>query len=202
MGLGLPTGGNGNFVPYLKFNAKAGRWYTREEGEDGKEFEVEKLTAVFDMADIRTGYLKFAAGEAPDFVFDSSAGVKDAVAPNDQYRRGFVVHVFSEKNLGGVREFASNAGVVNEALNLLFDAYDEAPEKAQGLAPVVKFSGVEPITGKHGTNYRPVFEISKWIEKPAAFDEATETVNGPASSAPVPAPQPAALEPADADDEY
>ena len=202
MGLGLPTGGTGNFVLYLKFNAKAGRWYTKEDGDDGDEFEVEKLIAVFDFANIKTGYLKFAAGEAPDFVFDTKAGAKDAVAPGDQYRRGFVVHVFSEKNLGGVREFASNAGVVNEALNLLFDSYDAAPEKAKGLAPVVKFTGVEPITGKHGTNYRPVFEIMKWIERPTAFDEATEAVNGVASSAPVPAPQPAAMEPADADDEY
>ena len=66
MSLGLPQGGDGDFIPYLKYNAKAGRWYSKVENNgEFEEKEIEGLTAIFDLANIRTGYMKFAAGEAP-----------------------------------------------------------------------------------------------------------------------------------------
>jgi hypothetical protein len=36
-----------NLVPYLKFNSKVGRWYTKN--DDGREIEVGKLSAIFDL---------------------------------------------------------------------------------------------------------------------------------------------------------
>ena len=63
MGLGLPSGGSGDFVLYIKYNAKAGRWYSKYDEEGDKE--VSDMTAVFDLANIKTGQIKFAAGQAP-----------------------------------------------------------------------------------------------------------------------------------------
>lgn len=49
-----------------------------------------------------------------------------------------------------MREFASTAGSVIEAMNGLYDAWLAAPEAAQGKLPVVRCAGVLPVTGKHG----------------------------------------------------
>jgi hypothetical protein len=170
MPLGLPTGGDGNFVPWVKYNAKAGRWYTKT--DDGTEFEVGNFVAVFDIGNLKTGYLFFDPGQAPMFEFDSRAGANDAARPNDQYRRGFMVHVFSGKNLLGVRELASTSGVMNKALNAVYDAYEIAPERAQGLVPVIKCTKIEAVTTKHGTNYAPELSIIQWVARPPDFDLA------------------------------
>ena len=79
-GLGLPVSGDVNFITYIKFNAKAGRWYTKDDA--GEEFEVQQMTAVFDMPNIKTGVMKFAAGVAPDYIFDTKIGAGDAQAPD------------------------------------------------------------------------------------------------------------------------
>lgn len=54
--------------------------------------------------------------------------------------------------------------------------------------PVVRCSGVLPISNKHGTNYQPTFEIVGWTDRPAGLS-GTEVAKGipPAPSAPAPA---------------
>jgi hypothetical protein len=78
-----------------------------------------------------------------------------AVKPSPDFKQGFQIDVFSNKNLLGVREFASTAGAVIDAMNDVYDDYDRAPESKQGKLPVVKCTAVKPIVSKHGTNYQP-----------------------------------------------
>ena len=184
MGLGLPAGGSGDFVLYIKYNAKAGRWVSKYDDEGDKE--VSDMTAVFDLANIKTGQIKFAAGQAPEQIFDSSTGAADAVASEEGYKRGFLVHIFSDKNIGGLREFSSNAGVCNDAMNTLYDAYEKAKDANPGLSPVVKCSRIDPIEGKHGTNYQPVLEIIQWAKMPdgvVAAEQVAPAVPAPAAAA-------------------
>jgi len=182
------TGGEGGgFKVYCKYNAKAGRWYTKEDKQDGQEFEVTNLTAVFDLQNVRTGWFLFAAGTAPAKTFDPSL-TQAATKPGDGFKRGFEVDIFSEKNLGGVREFSSTAGVVIDAINPLYDAYTAAPEAAQGKLPVVKCAGVTPVTNKHGTNYQPKLEIVSWVDRPSALADGG-TASTLASTPPVEKPK-------------
>lgn len=160
-----PAGGDGNFTIYLKYNAKAGRWYTKDDKPEAAEYEVTDMTAVFDLQNVRTGWFLFAAGVAPVKQFDPSL-TEAAAKPGEGFKRGFEVNVFSGKNIGGVREFASTAGAVIDSINSLYDAYEIAPERAQGKLPVVKCTGVNPVTGKHGTNYSPTLEIVAWVDRP------------------------------------
>jgi hypothetical protein len=67
-----PAGGDGNFTVYVKYNAKAGRWYTKEDKPEATEYEVTNMTAMFDIPNIRTGWFLFAAGVAPAKTFDPS----------------------------------------------------------------------------------------------------------------------------------
>ena len=178
-----PAGGDGNFTVYVKYNAKAGRWYTKKDEPDATEFEVTNMTAIFDIPNIKTGWFLFAAGVAPAKTFDPSLA-EAAAKPGEGFKRGFELDVFSDKNLGGKREFSSTAGAVIESMNALYDAYVAAPEAKAGKLPVVKCVGVHPITGKHGTNYQPQLEIVSWADRPAEL-------GAPAAAAPAAAPAPA-----------
>ena len=171
MGFMQSTTASEDFKVYVAFNAKAGRWYTKEDKPDAELFEVKDLTAVFDFNSLRTGWFLFAPGVAPVKQLNEKLHVFPP-RPSDGFKQGFQINLFSGKNLLGVREFASTAGVVIDSMNELYDAYDAASESKSGLLPVVKCVDVRPISGAHGTNYAPVFQILSWVERPVELIEA------------------------------
>lgn len=181
MGFMQSTSGDGeDFKVYVKYNAKAGRWYTREDKQDAEEFEVHDMTAVFDFANLKTGYFHFAPGVAP--VRHLNEHMRQwPVKPGPDFKQGFQLDVFSNKNLLGVREFASTAGAVIDAMNAVYDDYDSAPESKAGKLPIVKCASVKPIVSKHGTNYSPVLQIIGWTDRPA---ELAETPSAPVNEEP------------------
>lgn len=164
MPLNLEPRSSADFIPYLKFNGKAGRWYTRT--DTGEEKEVTQLTAIFDLATIKTGWIQFAEGMAPDAVWDN--GPLQG-APSPQHKRGFAVNVFSPKLLGGLREFSSTS---NGAIIAMKELYADYERQITGLSggqptvPVVTCESVQAIKSKFGTNYQPVLKITKWVPKP------------------------------------
>lgn len=165
------TGGGEDFKVYVAFNAKAGRWYTKEDKPDAELFEVKDMTAVFDFQSLRTGWFLFAPGVAPVKVINDSLA-DNTPRPGDGFKKGFQLNLFSSKNLLGAREFASTAGVVIDAMNELYDAYLEGFEQKAGKLPVVRCVDVKAISGAHGTNYAPVFQIMSWVERPPELVEA------------------------------
>jgi hypothetical protein len=187
--MSVPSSG-GDFKVFVAYNAKAGRWYTKNDGKDEPMFEVTDMTAVFDMPNLETGWFKFSSGVAPEKVMDPSLA-EAAPNPGTDFKRGFQIDLYSEKNLMGLREFSSTAGIVIEAMNNLYDLWIAATENASGQLPVVRCSGVLPISNKHGTNYQPTFEIVGWTDRPVAL--AGNGALLPPAAAPAPAaPQPPA----------
>ena len=193
--MSTPTGG-GDFTVYVKYNAKAGRFYTKKDEPDAEEFEVQNMTAVFDMDNIQTGWFLFAPGVAPVKHMDPSL-TEPAPSPGDGFKRGFQLNLFSEKNLLGLREFSSTAGAVIDAMNELHDHWLADKAKNAGKVPVVKCVGVSPVTNKHGTNYKPQFEIVSWTDRPAELDGSP----APAAKADAAPPPEKSPEPAAAGDE-
>jgi hypothetical protein len=61
MALGLSMG-DGNFTPYAKYDARAGRWFTK--GADGDIDITDGFTAVFDLETVEVGWMIFASGVA------------------------------------------------------------------------------------------------------------------------------------------
>lgn len=205
MALNLSTA-SGEYTPYLKFNGKAGRWYTKGEGEGDEEYEVMQLTAVFDLAQIKTGWITFAEGSAPEYLWDIDG--QRQPKPGGKAKQGFALTVFSPKTIGGVRELASNSNGMIAAIQALYQAWEAAPESKLGKLPVVSCTQVLPVKNKYGTNYQPVLSIVKWVERPAEMpiDAAAATGNKAAnggSHVPPPrqvAPAPAAATAATASD--
>lgn len=181
-----PSGGEGSFKVYVKYNAKAGRWYTKKDEKDAPEFEVTNMTAIFDMENIRTGWFLFAPGVAPAKTFDPSLS-EAAAKPGEEFKRGFELDLYSDKNLLGVREFSSTAGIVIEAMNAVHDHYLAGKDANRGKLPIVKCVGVAPVTGSHGTNYQPQLEIVGWADRPAELSGSPVAAASPAPAAAKPA---------------
>jgi hypothetical protein len=166
MPLNLEPRSSEDFIPYLKFNAKAGRWYNKT--DTGEEQEILQLTAIFDLPNIKTGWIYFVEKAAPSVVWDNGA---IPPTPSPQHKRGFSVDVFSPKLLGGLREFSSTSNGAIIAIKELYDTFEQTYDPDKTLVPVVTCESVTPVKSKFGTNYQPVLKIVKWVPRPQEMDK-------------------------------
>jgi len=204
----LAIGASGVIRPYVKYNSKADKWFVRAEG--GGDQEIARPTFLMDLANIRTGWLRFLEGQAPERVIDPSL---DRTAPNpgQGFKRGFVVNCYSPKFFGGLVELASASIHTSNAVRDVYAVFEEQAGQAEtrGKVPLVGCTGSEPMKDKYGTNYRPKLEVVRWVDRPAELPDASpveddEVWKGsppqsqPAapSHAPPPAARPAAADPA------
>jgi hypothetical protein len=171
--------GDGDFTPFMKYNAKAGRFYVRPEGAT-EEVEIVNPVVAFDMANIRTGWLFYAEGSGPEKIWDPSLS-QAAPKPNDarKFKRGFEVMVYGNSIIPrttqklGLRELSSTAGNVITAILRMYADYESGLASNPSCVPVFACEGVKPITGAYGVNYEPIFTLRQWVQraKVPAFDE-------------------------------
>lgn len=194
--------GDADFTPYIKYNAKAGRFYVKPEGET-EEVEIQNPVLAFDMANIRTGWLYYAEGSGPEKVWDPSP---TQIAPKPpgpkKFKRGFEVMVLGNAMVPGtakrigLREFSSTAAnVISSILRMHADFEAGQAENQQISVPVYECKGVRPITGAYGVNYEPMFALKTWVHRTKVpdFDEALRELPPPRAASPASAPRPAPL---------
>lgn len=208
MALGINTEGGGSFVPFVKFDARAGRWFRKGDREKGEASDVDVtngFSAIFDFDNIEVGWMLLASGQAPAYVMQPVAkGLPPK--PEGEFKQGFRMKVMLANALGGgVYELASSSKAVIAKIDALHTTFSTAAEAKQGKLPILTMTGTEVIetTGPKGTtrNYAPAFKIEGWVARPAALvaganpAPAAAPAAGPAAtgSTPVPPPsQPAA----------
>lgn len=188
MGLGLSVGGSGDFIPYSKFDARAGRWFRK--GEGGDVDITDGFAAVFDFDQIEVGWMVFAAGTAPVYVTQHISLGVPAKPPGENWKQGFRCNIALGSSLGGgVYELSSTARALIGVIDRLHTEYCEAPEKSQGKLPVLKMSGTTVVESKGpgGTsrNYAPNLSIAAWVDRPAALVKKAVT---PVATAPMSPP--------------
>jgi hypothetical protein len=178
MGLGLPTSGaSGDRTPIIKYDARAGRIFRIDRSNASGNWESDQVEitngfqAIFDLENIETGWLSFPAGQAPD-IRTVKIGQPLPDRPSDKHKAGFRVLMKLGKSSGGdVREMAANAGVSIQGMDALYDAYVAGLQDNPGKLPVVilekTIAVVSTGQGQSSTNYRPVWAISKWVDRPA-----------------------------------
>jgi hypothetical protein len=169
--------GGGDFKPYIKYNAKAGRWYYRNEG-DTNEREIVSPEFAFDMANLKSGWIYYATGKAPVKVPDPSPGCQ-ADRPADNYKRGFWIDLWNRET--GIRELSSSAAAVIGPMCEMYYAVEQELPRQPGMVPVFKCVGVEPVKGKKDTNFRPQFKLTGWMPRASSFGNS---LSGPAPAAP------------------
>lgn len=173
--------GDAEYTAYIKYNAKAGRFYAKPEGGT-EEVEVVNPVLAFDMAHIRTGWLYYAEGTGPEKVWDPSPSQAAPRPPGDKkFKRGFEVMVIGNSNIPGtnqklgLREFSSTAANAITAILRMHAEYEAGMATNKGKVPFYACKGVKPITGMYGTNFEPQFVLAGWLDrtdpKIAAFSE-------------------------------
>jgi hypothetical protein len=198
MPLNLQNGGNA--VPHVRWLASTSSWtYSSESGM--QPFQLTR--AIFDLANIRTGWGQFFENEAPQWVWDRSL-TEPAPRPADgEWKRGFRVMVLLPKDFGDerLREFATTGTGAVMGIDALYTEYEKQTADHPGKVPVVAFTGATPIkVGKGNTNI-PKLEIVGWVDRPEGLDsdsrQATpQTVSAAAAPAATPvAPPPTPVAP-------
>lgn len=177
------TVGDADFTPFMKYNAKAGRFYIRPDGAT-EEVEIVNPVLAFDMANIRTGWIFYAEGSGPEKVWDPSP-TQMAAKPNGprKFKRGFEVMVFGNGTIPrttqkiGLREFSSTATNVITAILNMHAAFEAGLAANKDKVPVFACEGVKPVAGSYGTNYEPLFALKGWVERSRVpeFDEPVRT---------------------------
>lgn len=218
-----PSSG-GDFLPIVKYDARAGRMFRQDRINDGQGFVTDSVDithnfkAIVDFENIETGWINFATGGAPDF---RMVRIGDAlpVRPSDQHKNGIRLMLKLSKDCGGEKQIREIAGVAKaflagiEAVYLVYQAEKGANA---GKLPVLSLDGSTPIksgTGdKQSTNYQPKFKIASWAPRgdltfqpksPAAAPAVSQASTPPSTGSTVASPpiQPAQQEPAMADAE-
>lgn len=205
MAFGLPGGGGGDIMPFVKYNAKAGKFFRVDRVQTASGWETtdvditHNFAAVFDLEEIQVGFVYFGPNgpqramatymKAP--VPPRPVDVDDKGKP--LYKGGFVVTIALAKDCGGgIREFSSSAQSVQDAMNALYDVFARDPANAnRTAAPIVKLVTVQAEKGSFGTNYRPVFEIVGWVDRASLFKPAVPATNGGGQTAALPFSGPA-----------
>lgn len=176
------TVSDGDITPYLKYNAKAGRFYVKS-AAGGDDIEITNPKLAIDMQHIKTGWIFYAEGTGPERVWDPAPD-KSAPRPAGpkKWKRGFEVMVFSSATIGatekiGMREWSSTANNAIAAILKMHAAYEAAMQTNAGKVPVYECKRVIPVQSAYGTNYEPEFTLTGWAErsKIPAFDEYLET---------------------------
>jgi hypothetical protein len=204
------TGTGGNFLPVIKYDARAGVIYTQDRVFNGDTWQTEQhdvtdgLEAIFDLANIQTGWLRFPKGAAPEMVL-KPIGEDIGPRPGEDYKEGLRVIVKIPDDDAGPRELISNALALWQGIDELHNAYLAELEANPGRVPLVTLADVNQVNNPSGISYEPVFKIVDWVARPADLPIRGIAVAAPApapASAPAPAkPQKRGNTRADMDDE-
>jgi hypothetical protein len=190
LGLNYSSGGSGgDIVPFVKFDARAGRFFRRDRTQDGggnyisNDVDVTaNFKAVVDMENIEVGYLKFGAGTAPEFVLGKLGDPMPQKPAGEGWKQGARIMMKLHASCGGdVRECSSNAAAFLKGIDDLHTAYEAQKSSNVGKLPIVILKTTMPITSGQGqkksTNYQPVFEISGWAPRPNDLVHVSKTTH-------------------------
>lgn len=167
----------GDFLPYIGFNAKSDKWFVKVGTE--KVALKGEIAFVVDFKNLKTGWMLFADGLAPNKVYDPSIEEK-AAQPSPKHKRGVEFNVYMKGTHEGVYSFSTVAGNVLKPFSELHDKYLEEIKTNPDFLPVVVVGESQEVKssfknpdGSQGTatNYMPSFKIEKFVKRPAVFDE-------------------------------
>ncbi len=174
----MPLNLENDYPSHIRWMAQKLEWH--KSTPDGHE-PVNWEHAIFDLANIQTGWGIFTEGAPPEWIIDPTLKTK-APKPNDgrDWRRGFKVTMYSDSALDGAREFATTAVGAVKGITALYEQYERDVVQHPNKVPVVRFAGSTPARiGKGNTNI-PNFEIIDWVDRPAGLNGSNGASESPA----------------------
>lgn len=113
------------------------------------------------LSTLKTGWVHFAAGEAPDWQWDDDTG-KAGKPPTNDHKRGFSVEVQTEEQ--GVMTWSGAGYGQCAALEALYNDISLSEDDHPGKVPVVEYTGSEVKKVGKGHTRIPKFEIIDWVD--------------------------------------
>jgi len=162
--LNLSSGsGSGN---YIRFSPQANAWTNN----NNEEIELKKV--VFDIDNIKTGWLLLGVG-VRDWVQDESVG-KKGPQPSPEHKRGFQVVLYNKEI--GAAEWSSNGVGPNMGLEQMYKACAAERAANPGKLPVLQYGHSKAEKIGKGTTRIPIFVLTGWVARPAGLDAVAEEV--------------------------
>lgn len=196
MALVSVSNGGGDFLPIVKYDARAGRIFRVDRDANGSTpVDITRIfKAVFDFENVEVGHILFSAGGAPDFRMVKH-GAPLPPKPTADYKTGVRLRVKLSQDCGGdVRELAGTSMAFLTGINKAHDDYTAGCAANPGKLPVMVLTDTMAIESgggaKKSTNYQPTFKIGGWVPRPADLK--------PGSIQSAPTPQQEATRPASA----
>jgi hypothetical protein len=171
-----PSSG-GDFLPILKYDARAGRFFRVDRVDTGQGFESDvvdvtnTIKMMVDFENIEVGWIDFQPGSAPSFVL-VPMGKQLPPKPSDRHKNGLRFMVKLAKDCGGakpIREVAGTSKAFLSGIEQVYLEYMKQKDANPGKLPVLTLEKTVPIkTGsgeKSSTNYTPILKIIGWAAR-------------------------------------
>ena len=188
-----------DFPDIIKYDANAGRLFRIDYNLDAREKVATDITTpaprfAVDFGSLEVGYAHFSS-TGPDYrvVPEGKPLPVQPMEKDDKgkllFRPAFRLKIYG-KVLSGLREWASAANCVLEAVDDLYNKFRVASEAAGGQIPIVELSKTIPVIMGRGprqrTVYTPCFAIVGWTTR--VTDMGDRTVPPPLAKPPTPGP--------------
>lgn len=166
-----PSTGNSDIVPVVKYDARSGRMFRIDRTDTGNGFVADqvdvsrKFKALFDLENVETGWILFAAGVQPHFALVPIGSALPA-RPTPDHKNGIRFMVKLGKDCGGdIREIAGTSKVFMAGVEKLYVEYLKERDANDGKLPIVELEDTLPVKAGQSTNYQPVFKIVGWAPR-------------------------------------
>jgi hypothetical protein len=199
----------GDFLPIVKYDARAGKFFKVDKRPDGGSDAIEipqGTKFAVDFGTLEAGFVSFGPQGPVRHMVPYYNGVTLPAQPQEKdaegkfvFRPGFYVKVCGNA-LDGAREWCSNAAVLLNAMDDLYQETIQTPEAAAKKIPIVSITGTVSVKSGTGarssTNYQPVIRVEGWTDRPEILGPRTTPVpsstTAPAHVAAAPVIPPAA----------
>jgi hypothetical protein len=197
MPFGMQAAPTPDFADIIKYDANAGRMFKIDYNSDTREKVPVDITNppprfAADFGSLEVGYGRFSATGPEYHIVPEGQTLPPQPLDKDDKGRLLFRSVFRLKLYGkildGLREWASTAGCVLEAVEDLYHKFRDAPEGQRGQIPIVELIRTIPVTIGRGarqrTLYTPCFTIVGWTDRVPAM--GPRIVPPPEPATPVP----------------
>jgi hypothetical protein len=167
----------GDFLPIVKYDARAGRFFRMDRVDTGNGFGndavdiTSSFKAMVDFENVEVGWINFPAGSAPHFAL-VPMGTQLPSKPSEFHKNGIRFMLKLGKDCGGdkpIREIAGTSKAFLSGIEAAFTAYQAQKAANPGKLPVLTLEKTTPIKSGSGdrqsTNYQPTFKISGWAPR-------------------------------------
>lgn len=192
----------GDFLPVLRYDARAGRFFRVDRLDQGQGFQsvltdiTDNVKFIADFDNLEVGWINLQPGMPPSFAL-VPMGQRFPDRPTEQHKQGVRFLVKLTKECAGpdgkqIREVIGTARAFLAGVEAAYLEYQKYRDANKGKLPVLTMERAVPVKTGGGvatsTNYSPVFRLAaKWAPRDDLKPQPRAMTNGSGQAAVPPA---------------